>query len=422
MNKERLKEILISNQREVENYDVMPRLLQHGDYPRQIFVGLRRAGKSFMLYQKMQERLQNGARWDTMLYLNFEDDRLENFTSQDFNLILECHLEIYGQRPILFLDEIQNIEGWEKFARRLADTKYEVWITGSNAKMLSNEIMTTLGARYLSQEIYPFDFQEFLKFRGVKYSPSSFYSLEEKAQIRKNWEEYLLWGGLPESVSLSVKRNYLTSLFQKIYLGDIVSRNNIPNHNNLRLLVKKLAENVMQPVSYNRLASILSTINGKISMPTVSRYIDFCEEAWLLLRLRNISAPFAEREMACKYYFIDNGILNLFLVDGVTALFENLVALALFKRYGYDKDNERIFFYKKNVEVDFYIPDEGIAIQACYSLSNSEKTLDREIEALTKINRVLECKRRMILTVDEEKVIKDEFGEIEIIPLWKWLL
>ena len=100
-----------------------------------------------MLYQKMQQMLAEGRGWDGMLYLNFEDDRLAGFTAEDFELILECHAEMYDQRPMLFLDEVQNIDGWEKFARRMADAKYRVWITGSNAKMLSSEIMTTLGGR-----------------------------------------------------------------------------------------------------------------------------------------------------------------------------------------------------------------------------------------------------------------------------------
>ena len=119
---------------------------------------------------------------------------------------------------------------------------------------------------------------------------------ESRAKILRAWNEYLLWGGLPESVGLTVKRNYLSSTFQKIYLGDIASRNKIANPNLLRLMVKKLAENVGQPVSYNRLANVLSTISGRISMPTVSKYIEYSEAAWLLLRLRNVSAPFTENE------------------------------------------------------------------------------------------------------------------------------
>lgn len=422
INKTILKQILASNQKDVEQYRIVPRELPSDDFPRRVFVGVRRSGKSFMLYQKMQLLLSEGQGWDKMLYLNFEDDRLSGFTAEDFEKILECHAEMYDQRPMLFLDEVQNIEGWEKFARRIADAKYRVWITGSNAKMLSSEIMTTLGGRYLTTDVYPYSLKEFLKVKEVPFDEHSLLATESRARLLRHWNEYLLWGGLPESVGLPVKRDYLTSTLQKIYLGDIVSRNKISNSNILRLMLKKLAESVKQPISYNRLSNILSSVSGKITMPTVSKYIEHCESAWLLLRLRNVSAPFADKEMSCKYYFVDNGILNLFLFDGETSLLENLAALSLFRKYGHDPDNERVFFYNDKVEVDFYVPEEKLALQVSYSVSQAEATFNREVDALKKLPKTLPCERRVILTYDESDIISDEFGSIEIMPLWKWLL
>ncbi len=422
MNKTVLKQILTSNQKDVENYQVVPRELPSDEFERRVFVGVRRAGKSFMLYQKMQQMLANGCGWDGILYLNFEDDRLVDFTANDFELILECHAEMYDQRPMLFLDEVQNIDGWEKFARRMADAKYRVWITGSNARMLSSEIMTTLGGRYLTTEVYPYSFREFLNVKAVAYDERALLATESRARVLRQCGEYLHWGGLPESVGLSVKRDYLTSTLQKIYLGDIVSRNKVSNANLLRLLLKKLAESVRQPVSYNRLANVLSSVSGKITMPTVSKYIEYAEDAWLLLRLRNISAAFADKESLCKYYFVDNGVLNLFLLDGDTALLENLTALTLFRKYGHDKDNERVFFYNDKVEVDFYIPEDKLAIQTSYSIGQTESTFDREVDALKKLPKVLPCNRRVVVTYDEADSINDEFGTIEVLPLWKWML
>jgi len=417
-----LKQILASNQKDIEQYQIVPRALPSDNFPRRVFIGVRRAGKSFMLYQKMQQLLSEGHGWAGMLYLNFEDDRLAGFTTEDFELILECHAEMYDQRPMLFLDEVQNIDGWEKFARRIADSQYKVWITGSNAKMLSSEIMSTLGGRYLTTEVYPYSFQEYLHVKDVPFEENALLATESRAKVLRQWNDYLLWGGLPESVNLTVKRDYLTSTFQKIYLGDIVSRNKISNPNILRLLLKKLAEVVSAPVSYNRLSHILSSVSGKITMPTVSKYIEYCESAWLLLRLRNVSAPFAEKETSCKYYFVDNGILNLFLLNGETALLENLVALSLLRKYGHDQDNEHVFFYNDKVEVDFYVPEDKLAIQAAYSISQAETTYEREVDALKKLPKVLPCNRRLILTYDESDTIKDEFGTIEVMPLWKWLL
>lgn len=420
--KDTLKQVLATNQKDVENYKVIPRTLPSDDFSCRVFVGVRCAGKSFMLYQKMQQMLASGHNWEEMLYLNFEDDRLAQFDRSDFELILEAHAEMYGKRPMLFLDEIQIIEGWEKFARRLADAKYYVWVTGSNANMLSSEVMTTLGGRYLSTEVYPYSFREFLNIQEIPYDELSLLGTESRARVLRAWNEYLLWGGLPESVGLSVKRNYLSSTFQKIYLGDIASRNKITNSNLLRLMLKKLAENVGRPVSYNRLANVLSSVGGKITMPTVSKYIEYSEAAWLLLRLRNVTATFSEKETSCKYYIIDNGILDLFLIDGDTMLLENIVALALFQKYGHDADNERVFFYNDKVEVDFYVPEESLAIQVSYSIAQSSATYEREVNALKKLPGVLSCKRRLILTNDESDKIEDNFGIIEVMPVWKWIL
>lgn len=420
--KDTIKQVLASNQKDVENYKVIPRTLPADDFPCHVFVGVRRAGKSFLLYQKMQQMLATGQDWSEMLYLNFEDDRLTQFEVSDFSLILEAHTEMYGKRPMLFLDEIQNVNGWEKFARRLADAKYSVWITGSNAKMLSSEVMTTLGGRYLSMEVYPYNFKEFLDVERISYDDISLLATESRAAVLRAWHEYLCWGGLPESVNLAVKRNYLSSTFQKIYLGDISSRNKIASPLLLRLLLKKLAESVCQPVSYNRLAHILSSVSGKITMPTVSKYIEYSESAWLILRLRNVSAPFAEKETFCKYYFIDNGVLNLFLLGGETILLENVVALALFRKYGHDSANERVFFYNEKVEVDFYVPDDELAIQVSYSMTQSQETFEREVNALKKLPNVLPCRHRLILTNDEYGKVEDENGTIEIIPVWRWLL
>ena len=416
-----LMQVLLDNQKDVEQYTVFHRQYDLDSFPLQVFVGVRRSGKSFLLFQKMHQMLDDGHSWADMLYLDFEDTRLEGFTADDFNLILECHQEMYGRRPMLFFDEMQNIEGWQKFARNLADKKYSVFITGSNAKMLSKEIMVALGGRYLPVEVYPFCFQEFLSYVQIPYDELSLTATESKGRFMSAYREYFRWGGLPESIHLPVKRGYLSSVYQKIYLGDIIQRNGISNPRLLQLMLKKMAESVRQPVSYNRISKILSSVSGKISVPTVSNYVGFSEDAWLLLRLRNISSAFAEKESVCKYYFIDNGLLSLQLMDCDTLLLENLVALSLFRRYGHDDDNERVFFYHSNIEVDFYVPEDELAVQVSYSLADPD-TLHRETEALGKLPQVHPCHRRVIITYDEERTLKDQFGTIEVIPAWKWLM
>ncbi len=418
-----LKQILQNSREEIEQYKIIHRDIQTDGFNCYIFVGVRRAGKSFILYEKIQQMLSEGHTWDEILYLNFEDERLDSLDINDMDSILECHMEMGGvAKPALFLDEIQNIDGWEKFARRVSDSKYMVWITGSNAKMLSKEMMSTLGGRYIPIEIYPFSFAEYLRWAGIPYDEKSLLSTSARVNLKKAYEEYVKWGGLPESLGLSVKRNYISSVYQKIYLGDICTRNKISNPNLLRLLIKKIAEGVKQPVSYTRLSQVLSSVGGKITVPTTSSYISYSEDAWLLLRLHNISSSFSEKETNCKYYFVDNGILSILLVDPATTLMENLVALQLFRIYGHDQDNERVYFYNNNVEVDFYVPEDELAIQVSYSISRDIDTREREVGALQKLPKALACKRRIILTYDEQQIIEDEYGKIELIPCWKWML
>lgn len=421
MDKQILKQILRDNQQEVVRYKIEPREVKIDTFPCCVLVGVRRSGKSYMLFQRIQQLLQEGKQWDEILYLNFEDERLENFTAEDFNRLLECHQEMYGKRPMLFLDEMQNIDGWEKFARRMADANYTIYITGSNAKMLSSEINTTLGGRFITYEVYPYSFKEYAQVHKVSLLPIDIISTEGKSAVVRIFNEYLHDGGLPASALLPVKRDYLSSVFQKIYLGDIVARNNITNVASIRLMIRKIAESVCRPISYNRINNLLSSVGGKLSLATTIKYIGYCEDAWLLMRLRNYVACIAEKESNCKYYFIDNGILNLMLIDKDTMLLENLVAIQLFRKYGHDMENERVFFYNDNFEVDFYIPEDNLAIQVCYSLSD-EETLQRELNALKKLPKRLDCNRRLIITLDEETSFSDEYGTIEVISAWKWLL
>ena len=421
MDKQILKQILRDNQQEVVRYKIEPRELIIDDFPCCVLVGVRRSGKSYMLYQQIQQLLINGKQWDEILYLNFEDERLENFTAEDFNRLLECHQEMYGKRPMLFLDEIQNIDGWERFARRMADAKYTIYITGSNAKMLSGEINSALGGRFLTYEVYPYSFREYVNVHRVSVLPNDIISTEGRSDVVRLFNEYLHNGGLPASALLPAKRNYLSSVFQKIYLGDIIARNNITNVAGIRLMIRKIAESVCRPISFNRINNLLSSVGGKLSLATTIKYVEYCEDAWLLMKLKNYTACLADKESNCKYYFIDNGILNLFLIDKDSMLLENLVAMQLFRKYGHDMSNERVFFYNDNFEVDFYIPEDALAIQVCYSLSD-EETLQREVNALKKLPMRLDFNRRLIITFDEETSFSDEYGTIEVVPAWKWLL
>ena len=425
MDKTMLKSVISDNMAEIIKYRVNIRNIRFEEAGNYVFVGMRRAGKSYLLYQRMQELLAAGVLPQAMLYVNFEDERLSGMVSADLNLLLEAHMEMYGIKPILFLDEIQNVSGWEKFARRLADTKYRVYITGSNAKMLSTEIQATLGGRYITVDVYPYDFREYLAASEIWFSGNSLFSTQGKASVMRAFNEYFRFGGLPETLMFSVKRDYLNSIYQKIYLGDIAARHSISNFHALRVLFRKLAESVKQPVSYNRIANIVSSAGANISVNTAINYIEYAKDAWLITPIQNIAGKIVEKETMPKYYFTDNGILNLFLLDGTTSLFENLVAIHLLRKYG---RGDSVFFYNKGIEVDFYLPETATAIQACYSPDNSDSTIDREVNALLKLSDYMECKRLLIITGEIEKSItkrsRSAAGskKIELIPLWKWLL
>jgi predicted AAA+ superfamily ATPase len=419
MNKEILKQVVSDNQLEISNFQLIPRNFNLEEFGNYVFVGIRRAGKSYLLYEHIQRLLARGIKWNEMLYINFEDERLAEMTAESLNLLLEIHLEMYGKRPILFLDEIQNITGWEKFARRLADNKYRVYITGSNARMLSSEIQTTLGGRYITVDVYPYDFREFLMANKVDFSENALLSTSGKAEVLRKFNDYFYFGGFPEGALLSAKRDYLTSVYQKIFLGDIATRHSVDNTFALRILFKKLAESVKQPISYSRMANIVSTTGAKVGTNTVINYIDYAKDAWLVTPIQNIASKLVDKESNPKYYFTDNGLLNLFLLDGNTALLENLVAINLLRKYG---RNDAVFFYNKEVEVDFYLPDSKTAIQACYNLNNSDGTLDREVGALLKLSKKLDCDELLLITRDTEKTLEYDKSKIEVVPVWKWLL
>jgi predicted AAA+ superfamily ATPase len=415
VDKDLIKLLIAEYQREAANVQLIERDYEMEDGLNYVFVGLRRAGKSYLMFRQIQNVLKKGHSIDEILYFNFEDDRLAVLETADLDLIKICYEEMYDHKPLFFLDEIQIVPGWEKFARRLADQKYRVCITGSNAKMLSSEIATTLGGRYMIRNVYPFSFKEFLISKGIDMSDKNAI-FRFRPEINKAFELYFRFGGLPETLIVENKREWLSNLYQKVFFGDLISRYQIRNDFALRVLIRKLAESVKQPSSFNRLANVVSASGKKISTDTVIDYLSYLKESWMIFPIENFAAKLAEKETNKKYYFIDNGILNLFLFDPQTSLLENLVAIQLRRLYG-----EEVYFYHNGVEVDFYIPEIQLAIQVCYNLSVAE-TRKREINALLQLAKRMEVKKMLIISKAEEDRVSENEIKIEVIPIWKWLL
>ncbi|MFR9542137.1 MAG: ATP-binding protein [Rikenellaceae bacterium] len=417
MDKSIIKKIIIEKQEEVLRTQLLKREIELEPSCNYVFVGLRRAGKSFLMFQHIKSLVEQGeAAIEDILYVNFEDERLAMIKSDELGEILECYKELYDKRPIIYLDEIQNIEGWEKFARRLADSKYRVFVTGSNANMLSRDIATTLGGRFIIKEIFPFSFEEFLQIKGVELKSNWEYG-ETKNSVVKLFEQYFNFGGFAESFDLNDKRSWLNSLYQKILLGDIVARNSIRNADAIRLLAKKLAESVMQPTTQTRLQHVVSSAGAKVTRNTIADYTQQMKVAYLIFGVSNYTDNRSERERSQKRYFYDNGLLNIFLSDGATKLLENITAIELIKRYG----EEKLYYYNKNIEVDFYIPDEKLAIQASYNIAD-DTTFERETKALVKLSRAFEIEKAIIVTYNDSREIEVEGLKIEVIPAWRWLL
>jgi predicted AAA+ superfamily ATPase len=415
VNKELIKELILENQRFISNIELIKRDYEVFDNQNYVFVGLRRTGKSYLLYQQIQYLLQNGHHLEEILYFNFEDDRIDRLSLPDLDLLKRTYEEMFNHKPIFFLDEIQIIDHWEKFVRRLADQKYQIYVTGSNAKMLSKEIATTLGGRFMIKNVFPYRFEEFLLAGSIDICKKNA-KYEHATEIRKLLDKYFSFGGLPEIVNTPNKREWLRSLYQKIFFGDIVARYQIRNDNALKLLVKKLAESVKQPTSFSRMANIVSSAGAKISKDTVIDYISYLKDSWLVFSIKNLSSKFVERETKKKYYFVDNGLLNLFLIDPPTFLLENLVAIRLYEKY----ENE-VYYYHNGVEVDFVVPEKQLAIQVSYSIRDFE-TRKRETGALVQIAKRCEINHFLIITKDEEETIVENDIEITVLPVLKWLL
>ena len=415
MDRDLIKLLIAEYQKEVAGVSLIERSYPIEDALNYVFVGLRRAGKSFLMFQQIQRLLKKGHDISEILYFNFEDDRISSITTNDLDLIKVCYEEMYDSTPIFFLDEIQIVPGWEKFARRLADKKFRVFITGSNANMLSSEIATTLGGRYMIHYVYPFSFKEHLVASSIDIADKNAV-YRYRTEISKNFETFFHYGGLPELMNVTGKRAWLSNLYQKLFFGDLISRYQIRNDTAMRVLIRKLAESVKQPSSFNRLANVVSASGKKISTDTVIDYLNYLKESWMIFPIENFAAKLAEKESNKKYFFIDNGLLTLLLADPMTSLLENMVAIRL-KRL-YDKE---FYFYNHQTEVDFYIPETKCAIQVCYSLKDVE-TKNREVKALMQLSKRVEIDNLLIITKEEEDTIVEGDKIIAVLPVWKWLL
>ena len=413
MNHELLKKIIYEQHEVIKNAKLIKRDIELEDNLNYVLVGLRRAGKTSILYSRVQDLIKSGIDWNQIIYINFDDERLINFNLDDFSDILQVSEELSEKKHYYYFDEIQNINNWEKFALRIANQGYKVDITGSNAKMISKEIEAVLGGRYISKEVLPFSFNEYLKANDISFNS---YTNKEIANINNLLNQYFNFGGLPLTFQIKDKREYISSVFQKVLLGDIIVHNNIRNKNGVLLLIQKIAESITTSISYTKLQNMITGIGYKISKDIVIDYCVFCKDSFLLFSINNYYSSFIDKNSNPKYYFRDNGLLNLFLNDRKGVLLENIVAISLYRKY------KELFYLNGNkVDIDFYIPNKK-AIQVSYSIKDVE-TKKRETKNLIEFAMSKKEKIELIIvTYEEEEIIKDKGFEIKVIPLKKFLL
>lgn len=416
MERDVLRKVILEWQSIIPEIPLVERPLEfeaHGNY---VFVGVRQSGKSYLLYQRIQQLLREGHNVEEFVFVSFDDERIRTIKAEELDMIIQAHQSLFSCRPIFFLDEIQNVEGWEYFARRLANEKYQVYITGSNAKMLSRDIATTLGGRYWVKNVYPYSFREYLSAAGISL-PKHWQLSRVQVAVSKAFDTYFHFGGFPELLQVAAKRAWLTGIYNKIFFSDIVVRNGIRNEEALRMTVQRLAMSVKQPIAYNRIANLVKSTGVNTSATSVMDFVRCLREACLLFSIENYATKFVEKETTKKHYLVDNGLLSLFLTDPETSLLENICAVHLYRLYEND-----VYFYNKNVEVDFYLPSQATAIQVSYSLGDAE-TEERETQALLKLSQYVELNRMVIVTHDEERTISlSDSRQVEVVPVWKWLL
>ena len=416
MNRDILKQIIIDQKEMYLDNPMISRNYDLEDNVNYCFVGIRRTGKSYMMYQQIHKLMKDGIPLSQIIYVNFEDERLLEIGVDDLNTLLEIGIEFSGSngKPYLFLDEIQNIDGWEKFVCRVADMKYRINITGSNSKMLSKEIASTLGGRFMIVNVYPYSFKEYLSANHIENVRLDKMSTKQRADIVSQYEQFVAYGAFPELVDIKNKRPFLNNIYKTVYLQDIITRNKITNDFAVRLILKKIAESVTKALSFNRLTNIVKSAGISIGKQTVINYVGYMLDSCLIFSLQN----YAAKKTSPKYYFIDPGLLGLMLLDCKTAQLENLVAVELIRRYGF----ENVYFFESNIEVDFYIPNENLAIQVSMQVLDDVDTLERETRAFVKLNDFIPNTNCLLITNSEETTLNCSGIEIDVIPAWKWLL
>ncbi len=389
--------------------------------------GARRTGKTHVMFQCINDLLQKGVKRDNILYINFENERLVGITAINLDNLLIAHRELFNPDGMIyvFLDEIQVVENWDKWVRKIYDTgKYRLIVTGSSSQLLSSEIATSLAGRNITYVVYPFSFREYIAAKGLKINKLQKYSIE-KGTVLKVMNDFLEFGSFPEitmTSSISRKLEILSSYFDAIFFKDIVRRYGIREVGELNIFLKILSGGYASYFSSVKLLNYFKSTGRKISRVTLLNFLDYSKSVFLVGLLEKYEKSVRKRiSMQSKTHIIDIGISRLFSdIDKGRAL-ENAVFIEL-SRKKQATENLNYLRLKSGKEVDFILEGKKKEIiQVSYEVS-APSTKSRETSALVEAARGLGLRAGKIITYDYEGEELIDGILIQYIPFWIWAL
>ena len=416
-------QVLAEQQEEIKSYKPekwVPRreesLFEFETNMAQVVIGVRRSGKSTLCHKVLLER---GIRYG---YVNLDDDRLANMQVEDLNTVLSCVYQLYGTDiPYLVLDEIQDVDGWYLFVNRLMRTSLHIFVTGSNAKLLSGELATHLTGRYNEIHLYPFSFSEYCQYHRID---TQSITTKADAERKRAFMDYIHDGGFPEMQNLRNKRAYVQSLIEAILRKDIQKRFKIRNIESLRKLAHHLINNACQEVVYDKLSEMLG-----IGDKTVKKYVDYLSQAFLIQLLTRHSFKSTVRIRNQKAYIVDSGLQgnrdNALAPENMGWRLENVVYIELLRRCAHDVLD--VYYYKpgsRAKEIDFVVCDQDKAIeliQVAYEI-DTQRAYDRETSSLVKASGALSCNNLTLIAFSPTRDVEIKGKTIHIISALDWLL
>ena len=391
--------------------------------------GVRRAGKSSLLMLAVNKLLTSGIKRERILWVNFDDERLDGMSTEELDEVLQAYREMYPEIELkdvyMFFDEIQNIDGWDLFVLRVFKSYCRnVYVTGSNAKLLSSEISTALRGWTLDYEMLPLSFREFCRFKGID---AHSYLESDKAKRYAAMEEYIHGGGFPKvvlSTDKSMKLRLLQGYFNTMLFRDLAERHAIKNIEALRYFLKRMMQNLTKTTSINAIANDMRSNGVSVSKDDLYNWADWAVEAYLFVRYPKYSRSLVkENQSLRKYYVIDTGVRQAVLMpqsEDKGKLLENIVALELFRRRGADR---KMFYWQDGRECDFVVQREEHVeelIQVTWDIED-EDTRKREIDGIKEAAKGTKCDKLTIVTRERKETIEEDGFQIEVVGIEEWL-